>query len=209
MNTLVERKWTTMLFNPFVYVAGGRALGIGAGLIALTGALGAVGTTHFDGVLDMHSGALSPFWIFLAEGFVDWLCLALVLLIFGKVISSTSFRVIDVLGTQALARWPSLVMVMFTLPPAFGNYARALLHQVKTNPMQLPPLSADGIYFFAVALLLVPFLVWQIVLMYQAFSVSCNVRGGKAIVTFILGLIGAEILSKFAIYALWQMAGHA
>jgi hypothetical protein len=206
MSTLTERTWIDYLFRPFVYVAGGKALGLGVVVIALTGLLGSIGSTHLDGVLDLHSGASAPLWLFPVEGLADWLCLALVLLVFGKIISQTAFRVVDVLGTQALARWPSLVMVLITLPPAFLRYSQALVHQIQTNPMQLPPISADAIYFFAATLLVFPFLIWQVVLMYQAFAISCNVRGAKAIVTFFVGLVAAEILSKFVIVTLWHAA---
>jgi len=45
-------------------------------------------------------------------------------------------------------------------------------------------------------------LCWMVALMYKSYSVSCNVRGGKAIGTFIAGLLLAEILSKIAVYRL-------
>jgi uncharacterized protein (DUF697 family) len=63
-------------------------------------------------------------------------------------------------------------------------------------------MTPDAIYFFAATLLMLPLLVWMIVLMYKAYSVSCNVRGPKAILSFIAALILAEILSKLAIHAL-------
>jgi hypothetical protein len=202
MNLIAERKWTTLLFNPFVYIAGAPALGYGVAVIVVAGLLGFTSHTHFDGVLDMHSGSPAPFAFFMAEGFIDWLCLALVLLALGKLISKTAFRIIDVLGTQALARWPTILMVLITLPPAFQRYNHVLLEQVKQNPLQLPPLTPDAVYFFASAFLMLPLLVWMIVLMYNAYSVSCNVGGAKAVLTFITGLLLAEILSKLAIYAL-------
>jgi hypothetical protein len=46
-------------------------------------------------------------------------------------------------------------------------------------------------------------LVWMVALMYRAYSVSCNTKGGKAIGSFIAALIIAEILS---IVSIWQLA---
>jgi hypothetical protein len=43
---------------------------------------------------------------------------------------------------------------------------------------------------------------WVVALMYKSYSVSCNVKGGLAIGTFIAGLILAETLSKIAILKL-------
>jgi hypothetical protein len=36
----------------------------------------------------------------------------------------------------------------------------------------------------------------MVALMYKAYTVSCNIKGSKAIITFIISLIGAEVLSK-------------
>ena len=45
-------------------------------------------------------------------------------------------------------------------------------------------------------------IIWMVALMYKAYTVSCNIKGPKAIVTFIVSLIGAEIFSKAAILLL-------
>ena len=202
MNLIAGRKWTTLLFNPFVYTAGGQALGLGVAAIVAVAMAGFVSHTHFDGVLDLHTGARATLLFFLAEGFIDWLSLALVLVVLGKIVSKTSFRIVDVLGTQALARWPTLFLALLTLPPGFQRYGRVLVEQVTRHPTQPPPISPDAIYFFAATLLTLPLLVWMIVLMYNAYTVSCNVKGGKAVATFIAGLVLAEIISKVVIYSL-------
>jgi hypothetical protein len=201
MSALVERKWITLLFNPSVYFAGWNALGKGLGLMVLALLIAQAGGVVFDGVLDMHLGGKLP-WTAPAFGLIDWLCLSAVLVLCGKLVSKTAFRVVDVFGTQALARWPTVLMALIALPPAFGNYSRQLVDQVTRNPLQLPPLNADAIYFFAATLLMLPLIVWMIALMYTAYAVSCNLRGLRAGLSFTLGLILAEILSKLAIYAL-------
>jgi len=45
-------------------------------------------------------------------------------------------------------------------------------------------------------------IIWMVVLMYKAYAVSCNVKGPKAIATFIASLILAETISKVLILAL-------
>ncbi len=69
------------LFNPFNYVAGGQALVLGLVAILMAGGFGALSNTHFDGVIDVHSGRAAPLWVFLTEGVINWLSLAFVLLI--------------------------------------------------------------------------------------------------------------------------------
>jgi len=200
MNVAIERKWTTRLFNPFVYVAGAQALGLGLAAMLLAGLVGSVSHTHFDGVLDTHTGMSAPLWFFLTEGLVDWLCLSLMLLVFGKIISNTAFRTVDLLGTQALARWPTLFISLVMLPPAIQRFSQVLLEQVTKPGAPVAFNTPDAVIFFAAVAMMLVLLCWEVALMYNSYSVSCNVKGGKAIGTFIAGLFLAEILSKIAVY---------
>ena len=110
------------LFNPFRFIAGMESLLLGLFAIGLAGFLGAYSNTHFDGVLDAHTGAAAPMWCFLTEGFVSWICMAVVLAVFGKIASKTSFRMIDLFGTQALARWPTVIVAAACLLPGYTRF---------------------------------------------------------------------------------------
>ena len=199
-----SRKWVTLLFNPFYYIAGGGALGLGLLAVTLAALIGSCRTLHFDGVLDMHIGAAQPVWFLLLEGLIDWLCLAGVVWVAGKIISGTAFRAIDVFGTQALARWPTLLMSVLALPPAFRRFSNDVLEQLHQGNFNFS--TPDAIVFLAIGLCMIPILCWMIFLMYKAFSVSCNVKGGKAIGTFVGGLIVAEVLSKIFIVLLFHVS---
>ena len=192
-----QNKSITLLFNPYYYIAGLQALGLGLGAILLAGLVGSWGNTHFDGVLDTHTGAAAPLWFFLAEGVVDWLCLSLVLWVCGKIISQSAFRAVDLLGTQALARWPTLFISLIALPKAFQRFGNELVEQLKQGNLQFN--TAHAVIFLGIALAMIPFLCWMVALMYKSFSVSCNVKGGKAIGTFVAGLLVAEVLSKLCL----------
>jgi hypothetical protein len=199
-----QNKTRILLFNPFFYIAGGQALGLGLAAILLTGLVGSFGHTHFDGVLDTHVGASAPLWFFVAEGIIDWLCLSVVLWICGKIISQTAFRTVDLFGTQALARWPAFFICLIALPKVFRRFPLEAVAQLKQGNFQFNTL--DVILFLALAIAMLPFLCWMVALMYKSFSVSCNVKGGKAIGTFIAGLLIAEILSKLAMVLLIPLA---
>ena len=156
-------------------------------------------------MLDVHSGADARLWFFLAEGISDWLCLAIVLLILGKVMSHTAFRTVDVLGTQALARWPTVFVGLVTLPTGFQRFGNYLAEKL-LKPGTKPEFSAtDATVFCAAVVAVIVLTCWVVVLMYKAYSVSCNLRGGKAIGTFIGGLILAEILSKVAVLGMLSL----
>ncbi len=197
-----QKKSVALLFNPSVYIAGAPALGLGLIAILLAALIGSLGNIHFDGVLDTHMGAPAPLWFFLVEGILDWLCLGLVLLILGRIISRTAFRTVDVLGTQALARWPTIFMSLVLLPKAFQRFANDLVAQLRAGGA--PKINlADALVFLVVLTALLVLVCWMVALMYKAFSVSCNVKGAKAIGTFIVGLLLAEIISKICVVLLF------
>lgn len=193
---------TSWLFNPFIYVAGWKALLIGIFAILAAGHIGSYSNTHFDGVLDVHSGGTAPQWFFLAAGIIDWLCMGVVFWIVGKVASKKSFRAIDIFGTQALARWPTIFTALATLPPAFTRFNRELIRSLRTQgiPGGLNP--ADTVVFSAVVIIILLVLVWMLRLMYSSYKVACNPDRGKAGRTFVIGLVIAEILSKAVIFSI-------
>jgi hypothetical protein len=64
----------------------------------------------------------------------------------------------------------------------------------------------DGIIFFTAAIIGLLMIIWMVALMYKGYALSCNLRGAKAVVTFIVSLILAEALSKVLILALLSTA---
>ncbi len=106
-------KW---LFRPFEFISEQKALWIGIVSILLAGTLNIFTLSHFDGVIDFHTGYENyPIHIYLLEGFIDWIVFSLILYLSGLIFSSSSIRFIDVFGMQAFARWPFLLAALFTL----------------------------------------------------------------------------------------------
>ncbi len=194
----------TWFYNPFYYVAGAKALALGLIAIGLTAFISYLGQVHFDGVLDMHMGRPGPVWLFFAEGIIDWLAISVVLWAGGRLISRSSMRAIDVFGTQALARWPMLVVSIIAMPKTVQNAINTFVAQLTFGSFQFNPVGLVLVLVFAASTLLL--LCWMVALMYQGFCVSCNVRGGKAIGVFIAALLIAEVLSKLALVPLVERA---
>jgi hypothetical protein len=193
------------LFNPFQFIAGGKALFIGVVIILITSGLGSISSTHFDGVLDVHTGRSVPIWLFIAEGLIDWLSFAVVLAIFGLILRGLSFRMIDILGTQALARWPHIMTAIVALAPGYQRYSAYISNKLlKTCPVATH-YQTDALFFALVLVVVICMTIWMVVLMYRAYSVSCNIKGIKAVGSFIAGLIIAEVLSKLGIWWLFTV----
>lgn len=192
------------LFNPFRFIAGFQALLIGLAIILLSGYIGSLSNTHFDGMLDVHTGRAAPVWFFLAEGVINWMSLALPLFFFGLIVSRSSFRFVDVLGTQALARWPYLIVSLVMFPDANRRISEYILSQITQAASTATIGPADIVVFVLAMIATVLMVIWMVELMYKAYSVSCNIKGAGAVVTFIVSLIGAEILSKLIIYLMFE-----
>jgi len=154
--------------------------------MAISAWVGFLNNSHFDGVLDMHRAMAAQFHIFLLEVVIDWVSISLVLFVLGVILSKSKIRWIDVFGTQALARWPMIpaVILMVFIPD---------VKDMDLSDIQ----SLNGLIVPATVMLL--FIIWFVALMFNAYKISCNLTGSKLTISFIGGLILAEILSKILI----------
>ena len=201
MNSTIS-KW---LFRPSEYVSDFKALFIGLVAILLSGIINNFSSTHFDGVLDVHIGAeQQTSWLFVGEGFINLICISGLLFLSGKIFSLSSIRFIDVIGTQAMARIPLLIVALSTLlipHQAVDEFIMAKALNVKAD---VSIETHQVLLFVVLMLILVLMIIWMVVLMYRAFSVSCNLKGAKGIWIFILALLVAESISKYVIYLVYQ-----
>ena len=190
------KKW---LFNPFELVAGWTALLAGLIIIVATAALAVAGNIRLDGVLDLHVGNNVSFATCLLEGCVNWISISFFIYLAGLIFSRSSIRPIDVLGTQALARFPMLISCVVSLLCFNEKILKYLeytfLHQGTPVTIGL----ADVLLFGCMIAFTLLMTVWYVSLMYHAYTVACNVKGTKAVISFIAGLVFAEIVSKIAI----------
>lgn len=181
--------WKEKLFNPFLRIAGFTSLWIGLLILILASGLGMFSRCHFDGALDVHIGAQTPLWFYFAESLIAWILLFLSLYIAGSLSSKSKIRLIDVAGTTVLARWPMIFVALIALG-------------VKDLPRNITDVGAPLIIF---GLASIAFSVWMIALLYNAYSVSCNVKGSRGTISFITALIIAEVLSKLIIIKLYTV----
>ncbi|MES2480238.1 MAG: hypothetical protein V4561_14205 [Bacteroidota bacterium] len=177
------------LFNPFLRIAGFRSLWIGLVVLILVSGLAVFCHCHFDGALDVHIGAKSPTWFYFAENFIAWISLFVTLYVAGRFSSKSKIRVVDVAGTVVLARWPMIFVVL----AAFI---------IKDTPITAHDITAPLIVFGFISMV---FSISMIALLYNAYSVSCNVKGSRATLSFIIAIIVAETISKLIIINLQKI----
>lgn len=213
--------------NPFTYLAGYEALGIGLACIVLASLSGTFSGMWFPGVLDAKVGYNAGFLNNLAAALIAWLMMSLVLYLTALVSSPSRLRLIDFVGTQALARFPSLILALAAFIPSLekvthyflGRTLQSWLDTAKPEALDLLRSFVDvdpylqqaahrpalGEFLLAALSIILTLLmiIWMVALMFNAYRVSANLKGSRAGISFTLALIVAEVLSVILIYALF------
>ncbi len=184
----MKNRWS-LIWNPFTRIAGWQAFIAGLIFVALSGIAAKYADLAFDGAIDAHLGHEISF----AESFImisiDLFAIIVIMSVVGFVIAK-QVRFVDIFGTMTLSRAPFLIVAIlgiFVSPPD--------LSELSTEPIQI----FDQPLFIVFSLLTTIILIWAIALMYNALKVSSGAKGIRLTAGFIIGLIVAEIMSKFLI----------
>lgn len=191
------------LYNPFSRIAGTKALVIGFGVVVLTSVFAYMFGTHFNGLLDIKYGSTDyAYHVFLLYGIINVSLVSILFYIAGNIVSKSQIRFVDVIGTQALARYPYL-LAPFLNVNQISEKAGIFLMNKFLNLGEAVEIERYELILAAVfVLIMILLIVWMIALMYNAYRVSCNVKGTKAILSFIIIIFIAEILSLIINYYL-------
>ena len=182
----------TLMINPFTRIAGLQAFGLGIVFITLMGVIGSYSNVIFDGTIDLHiSNQMSLVRSFSYLG-IDIFCLVITMWI-SSLLVSKNFRFVDILGTMTLSKAPLLIFVVAALFVTTPN-----MQEIAIHPMEILHYKS----FLAISILLLPLLVWNFTLMVNALKVSCDLKGTKLAITFILSILVSEIGSKILISVL-------
>lgn len=179
------------MFNPFVRIAGIRSLAIGLAGIVAAGMAAAGAGMRFDGLLDVHAGNEVGPWVPVAEGLVNWAVFTALLLVVALLFSKSTVRLVDIAGTQAMARMPLLLVAAICGLP----WIREAFDELAISLMSGQPTGIPWMGVAVGAVVTLAGVVWMVALMWKAFSVSCNMKGGPAIALFILAVLIGEVVT--------------
>lgn len=186
---------TSLWLNPFQQISDKKALLYGVvGLLATT-LLCYLNNLHFNGLFQMAIRTQnSGFLPLLLEHLVIWLVPMLLFYIFGLILSSSRIRFIDIFGNTLFAQIPFIgVALVSYLPPV-----RRMISITELTPEAIQ--TASSAAGFLLMLLMIPFLVWGAIWMYKAYKISCNLKGAKLVVSYILILFFGDLLCRYLIY---------
>ncbi len=189
------------LLNPFKYIAGYKALVLGLLAILLTAVIAHFSNMHFPGLISVRTSPELPLWYLAAQGLSNWIVFSVILYISALLVSQSSVRLVDVFGTQALARTPYVFAALMGFSDAVNKFGEYVLWM---TTQQGDPVSISlGVTIIAVIQIVITVLLagWMVVLMYNAYSVSANLKGAKAgvsfIITFIITVVCTNIISFY------------
>ena len=169
------------LFNPFRYIAGGKALVLGLVFILSASFLLYSGSMVQDSYVHIAPTTLS-FWGILVAQLCWWAVPAVLYFAGGLLLTKSKIRIIDVLGTTAFAQLLYLLLIAPLLLPQVQESTtltlQAIQQGVQPTIADMAAIMINGIWS---TLVLILFYIWN----YKAFSVSCNISGAKAIIYFV------------------------
>lgn len=193
----------TILFNPFRHLAGGRSLLLGILILLATAVVGFFSHTHFPDLISVKIGAHFPLGYFILQGLINWLVFSIVLYLLALVFSSSSVRIVDVFGTQAMARLPYFIVAFFSFPGSLDRFTKYMLWSTMHQGTEVALSTLDmvvAITFMVMSLLLT---IWMVVLMVNAYRVSANLKGTKLVVTFLIAFVASMVatllINKFVL----------
>lgn len=198
---------TNALLFPFKHFKGVPALLTGLLAITVTALLGARIDLSTAGVLSLsfaEPGIRTTMPVLLGQGLVNWLSLSLCLLLAAHWLSPGRYSALDLIATQAAARWPLLLSALYLSFPPAGERIRQLTEDlVGAMPSEPGQVMADATYMgdaFVLTLLGLPllaFLGWMVWLMFHGFRSTTRLSIHQALVSFLVALTISHFFSRW------------
>ena len=184
------------LKNPFEYIAGAQALIYGSLFLVLSIVLGIAFNARFDGLLNLHFVESTTAIQLVTDQLINYLSMVAIFFLVVQVLGAKQTRFIDLAGTLLLAMAPFSITPLLNINNIMYNTSMAMVNNLQsshtTEGMNM------GFLVFSLIIMLLT-IVWMVALMFQAYKICSNFKGTKLTISFIIGLVGAAILSKYLV----------
>lgn len=182
------------LTDPFRYVAGAKALAWGAAVLCVE-----IGWLLYAGFYQdtyLHfapaAGRL-PLVRTAAMQLAMWIVPALLLWACGALLSRSKIRAVDLFGTTALAQAPLLLLV---LPLGCEGFVAGLNETAAGAAVGALPSPLTMLRLLVFVLCSLAVLAWFFVWNYRAYAVSCNLRGWRAVTSYVAVVVAVTVASQ-------------
>jgi len=198
----MNKNWC-WVYNPFEKIAGWKAFGIGIVILCLSTVTGYFGNTVFYGISIKAVPCITWCKAFSLQAIglaTTVLVMWIIAFLFAKHV-----RFQDILGTVTLAKYPLVLpAIMFLAISQRLNELNNMLLSA-TNYQETMELFnnlsfMDYSLFALFVIVSILILVWTITLLFNAFRVSTNLKGGKCVLLFIAIMLISEIVIHIIIF---------
>jgi hypothetical protein len=169
-------------YNPYLTIAGLTAFLPGLSGLLLTSYLAYRTGTHFNGLANIDFAKDSDFRVYLFENCSHWIILSVLLFASGLLLSKSRIRAIDIAGTTLFSRIPLILTPLIRTLTVFQSFV------IQSAQMYF----LIGVYLIS--------MIWTIVLLFNAYKVSCNLKNERLIISFAVVMIFSEILTKILLH---------
>ncbi|MFT3740188.1 MAG: hypothetical protein QM786_15675 [Breznakibacter sp.] len=193
-----------LFINPFFYVAGWQSFAIGMAVALGTALVAGFSGTYFPDVLSVKVGVRLPFGALMVQWCINWGIVSLLMYVAGLIFSNSRPRFIDVFGTQGMARLPYFFAAFLPFVPAMEKLGKMLVGKHLGVGETVSMSVGETTLAIAQIILTIAFTVWMVAWMYRAFSVSVNLKGGKAVGIFVGVLVISVLVTMGISWYLWM-----
>lgn len=184
------------IFNPFIYIAGGKSFLVGMIVIFITSIVSYYSQTHFPDIISIKTSADYSIYYYILQAFSNLLIVSIVLYSASIMYSKSKVRFLDIIGTQSFARIPYFFASLIGFSKAMAYFADFIHSKVLNQGNELE--FKLGLIITAIGLIMLSFLltIWLIIWMYNGFSVSSNLKGKNSIFLFMISFVLSIVLSN-------------
>ncbi|MEE4637242.1 MAG: hypothetical protein V2J42_00700 [Wenzhouxiangella sp.] len=190
------------LFHPFAQLTGRRALLPGLVIMLAVAVLARAAGLETDAVLSLHFMDGLALGTIIGQGLINWLLMVACLVVAARLLEVKVLDIPALMGTQAFARWPLLVAVLYLSLPPIAQRMReltdSLMQVMPTQPGQVisdAAHMADAFILTAYGLPVLACLIWMAWLMLQGFAAATHLSGPRAVFPFAACLLVAHLTS--------------
>ena len=194
-----------ILFNPFHYIAGYRALAFGLISISIYASIGYFSNMHFPGAISIKTAPDLKYSYFILLSTVNWLIISIVFYVSAKITSNTLVRIVDIFGTMALARYPLVFASLIGFSEALERFTNFFMEKLKGNEEVASISTADMALTLIFIFLMLLISIWVVTLMYYAYKVSANLKGNRLVASFIISVILSIVATNVASFCIYQI----
>src|SRR5690554_2011371 len=187
-----------ILFNPFEKYSETTLLIFGIVATLLGSFLGYLMNACFDGIIDMHLvGNIRWYQPFL-DNLINIIILTSFLILLGKALNRKT-RFIDILAVVLISRIPIYLSSLSNIGGFLYSHSEKVVESFVNNGGTSQIEIKDLIIVTIIGVIVIPFIIWMIVLLWKGFKTATNNKTIKGVLFFIKVVIASELLSKLLI----------